>query len=274
MIHEKIFLKEHFKNITTNASFTTYCPDNYSEFSTNRRRKAVIVIPGGGYSMVSEREAEPIALQFIKEDIASFVLDYTVGDFEFPTPIDEVFATILYIRKNAKKYHINPNKISLIGFSAGGHLASSSAMMWNDEYFKILFNTTNDKLKINGLLLGYPVITMDEKNSHLGTVELRTHKNEELKEKFSVEKHITNDFPKTFIWLTASDPLVPAYNSLTLAQELVNHNIMVELHMYPTGPHGLALANDNTTIMDKTPTDYPDVHTWIEHAIYFIKNRI
>lgn len=274
MIHETIILKEHFKNITTNAYFKTYCPDNFEEFSSNRTRPAVIVIPGGGYEFVSEREGEPIALQYLQEDIAAFVLTYTVGDFSYPTPIDEVFATILYIRKNAKKYHINSNKIILIGFSAGGHLAANASILWNKPEISKLFNTSNQKLKINGLLLGYPVITMNKNNSHLGTIKRRTHLINEEFDKYSIEKHITSDFPKTFIWLTSEDKLVPPYNSLVLAQTLVDNNIPVELHMYPIGAHGLALANNNTCLKDKTKTDYPDAHTWIKHSIYFIKNRI
>ena len=274
MIHETIILKKCFKNITSDAYFKTYCPDNLEEFSSGRNRTAVIVIPGGGYEFVSEREGEPIALQFLKDDIASFVLTYTVGDFTYPTPIDEVFATILYIRKNAKKYHINPNKIVLAGFSAGGHLAASTAMLWNSEEFAQLFNVSNSKLKVNGLVLGYPVISMDKNNSHSGTIKRRTQFIDEELEKFSIEKHITSDFPKTFIWLTSEDKLVPPYNSLVLAQTLVDNNIPVELHMYPVGVHGLALADNNTCLRDKTKTDYPDAHTWIEHCLYFLKNRI
>lgn len=274
MIHETIYLKDHYSFIKTNAYFKSYCPDNFNEFSVGRTRPAVIIIPGGGYEFVSEREGEPVAFQFTSEDIASFVLTYTVGDFFYPTPMDEVFATILYIRKNAEKYHIDPNKIILMGFSAGGHLASSIACYWNQEEFSSLFKCNNQELKVNGLLLGYPVITMDKANTHLGTMERRTHLDNDYIEKFSIEKNVTKHFPKTFIYLTASDDLVPAYNSLALAQALVNNNIMCELHMYPTGPHGLSLADNNTTLSNGTPTNYEDVHTWIKHCIYFIRNRI
>lgn len=274
MIHEKIYLKQHFKNITTDAYFATYCPDNFEEYSIGRKRKAIIIIPGGGYEMVSEREGEAIALQYLKEDIATFVINYTVKEFSYPTPIDEVFAAMIYIRDHSEEYHIDENRIALLGFSAGGHLAASCAMLWNDSYFANLFNTTNEKQKVNALILSYPVITMDKEFTHIGTMERRTHNDKDLIEKFSIEKHITQDFPKTFIWLTSTDDAVPPYNSLTLAQNLINNQITVELHMYPRGQHGLALANNNTTTKYKMQTNFPEVQTWIPHSISFVEKYL
>ena len=268
MIHETIFLKNVNEKILSDASIVSYCPDNFLEYSIGRIRKCILVIPGGGYEFVSEREAEAIALKFVGEDLAVFVLKYTVSGFSYPTPIDEVFAAIKYIRDNHEKYHVDVNSISVLGFSAGGHLAASSAMLCEDTYFSELFNCDISMLKINGVLLAYPVITMGE-NTHYGTSYQRCHDDLDMIYKMSVEKHITPNYPPTFIWLTAEDSCVPAYNSLALAQSLVDNHVLVELHMYPLGHHGLATADTITNQMD-----YPDIKNWINQAIYFIKNRV
>ena len=268
MINKKIYLKDVNKKIRSEAYLVSYCPDNYVEYNSNRLRKCIIILPGGGYEYTSEREAEPIAFKFLSEDIAVFVLRYSVNGFSYPAPIDEVFASVLYIRNNFNTYHINPNCISLIGFSAGGHLAASTAMLHEDSYFSDLFACCQSDLKINGLLLAYPVITMGDR-THYGTSFQRCHDDPVMIEKMSVEKHITPNYPPTFIWLTAEDSLVPAYNSLSLAQALVDNNVTVELHMYPKGHHGLATADSITN--DK---DHVDVKNWISQALFFVKNRL
>lgn len=268
MIHEYIKLKDYIPAIKSEASLTTFCPDNFEEYSIGKIRKCLLVIPGGGYQFVSEREAEAIAVKFLSEDFAVFVLKYTVDGFEYPTPINEALASVKYIRDNCEKYHVDPNYISLLGFSAGGHLAASSTLLCTDKYFADLLDCSNDDLKVNGLLLAYPVITMG-KYTHEGTRDQICNGDEKLVDKLSVEKHITSDFPPTFIWLTAEDVLVPPYNSLELAQQLVNNNVTVELHMYPKGHHGLATCDTMTN-----EKDFSDVKNWIGQAIYFLKNRV
>ena len=267
MIHEIIYLKDHFKNINTAANLTTYCPLNYP-YSKGRKRKVMLIIPGGGYSHVAEREAEPIALNLLQNDIACFILRYTIAPFEEPTPLDEVYASLIFIRRNAEKYNIDIDKIGVIGFSAGGHLAASCAAYENDPYYAELLCAEQKELKTNILCLSYPVITMKEA-SHVGTRLERTHGNLELINKYSIEDHITPAFPKTFIWLTSTDTSVPPENSILLASNLLKNNVTCELHMYPMGPHGLSLANKITregTMLE----EYPVVNTWIKHCLDFI----
>ena len=115
MINETINLKEFYPNLNNDSYLTTYCPDNYSEYSTGVKRKALIVIPGGGYAFCSDREAEVVALRFTGYDIASFVLKYTiVPNIKYPNPLEEALAAIAYVRKNATKYHIDENSISVV----------------------------------------------------------------------------------------------------------------------------------------------------------------
>lgn len=268
MICERIFLKDVYKEINSCASIRILCQENYEEFCGGRKRKALVILPGGGYVFVSEREAEPIALKFAGEDIATFILTYTVGDFDYPTPIDEVLATFKFIRENADKYNVDINSISVLGFSAGGHLAASAALYHQDEYFLNLLNAKKEYIKINAVLLGYPVITMGEL-THFASRDARCKGDLEMMDMMSVEKHVTKDYPPTFIWVTGEDLCVPPLNSIMMAEALMKNNVMTELHVYPKYNHGLATA-DNIT----NQSDFTDVKTWIDHAIYFIKNRV
>lgn len=275
MIHECVNLKKHYPQLNggDNVLLYSYCIDNFEEWSLGRKRKTILILPGGGYQFVSQREAEPIALQYLKEDINAFVLSYTVKQepsLHPLNPIDEVFAAILYIRRNAEKYNVDVDHISVMGFSAGGHLAASAGLFYQDEIYSKLLNCNIEELKINGLLLGYPVISLIN-NTHLTTCNIRTGENKELMEKLSIEKHITDKFPSTFIWSTFEDDNVSPLNSIMLVEQLIKNNVRVEFHLYPEGHHGLALANE-ITCSEYNPDKFISVHAWIEDSIRFIKD--
>ena len=277
MIHECINLKKVFPQLNGGEKVLlySYCLDNFEEWSLGRKRKTVLILPGGGYQFVSQREAEPIAVQYLKEDINTFVLSYTVLEkpmYNSLNPIDEVFAAILYIKQNAEHYNVDVDHISVMGFSAGGHLAASVGLMYqNEEYAKLLKCNIED-LRISGVLLGYPVITMGE-FTHEGTAVRRTNNDLDLINKYSIEKSITSNFPPTFIWTTFEDDLLHPFNSTMLVHELIKNNVRVEFHLYPEGHHGLALANE-ITVSGFNPEASEIVHTWIEHSIRFIKRYL
>lgn len=270
MICERINLKKYFKQLKNPVFLTAYCPDNFEEFSIGRKRKTILILPGGGYNFISDREKEPIAMQCLKEDYNAFTLEYSIKKLDYPYPFVEVFAALCYIRDNAEKYNVDPNKIALMGFSAGGHLAACSASLSQKKYFEEFLNRKKESFKINALILGYPVITMEKDFTHTQTMETITHNDPLLLEALSVEKNVDHNFPKTFIWLTASDRDVLPYNSLSLAQALIENDVVVELHMYSRGPHGLALANNNTC-SKYVETNYPEVQSWIEHCFNFLE---
>ena len=277
MIHETINLKEFFPTLKNDVYLTSYCPDNYLEFSSNRKRKCVLVLPGGGYVWLSDREAEPVALRFVGKDIASFVLKYSIADnIEFPTPFLEVFAALAYIRRKSDYYHVDENKISVCGFSAGGHLAScSSALSIHKEYADML-NISLDEMKINGCILGYPVISSTY--GHMGSFEAISKGKQELKDRLSVDKMITKDYPKTFIWHTTFDTVVPLRNSLLLAQALEDNKIFFEMHIYPMLDHGQSLSDRSvyheSYISDEELAKMKHNTQWIDNAIHFIKEYI
>ena len=276
MIFETVNLKNHYKTLYNDVALHSYCPSNYDEYSANRLRKCVIVLPGGGYSFRSRREEEAIAYQFLAADMAVFVLDYSIADkIKYPCPMAEVFAAVAYIRKNNDYYHVNPNAICVIGFSAGGHLAASSAAFCHKEEYAKFLNVDLKEIEINGCILSYPVICSTY--SHLETIKNISQGDEKLKELFSIEKHVTKEFPKTFIWHTTFDDAVSVSNSLRLANEFEKNKVFFEMHIYPVGNHGISLANE-TVYRDDIDKQYlKDIEyssQWIKQAIHFVDKYI
>jgi acetyl esterase/lipase len=275
MIYEKIQLNKHYESLKTDPILTSYCPDNSLEIEKDRLRKCVLVLPGGGYEFVSDRENEAVALRFVGYDIACFTLKYTTSPFNYPTPLVEVFAALSYIRKNYQYYHIDPNKISVLGFSAGGHLAGiCSCYSENKEYADYL-NITVEEMKINGCILSYPVISTDF--GHKISIDNITQKRIDLMDKMSVDKNITSNFPKTFIWHTTFDNTVDVKNSLALALELSKHKVFYELHIYPMLDHGQSLSDRSVYgeyMTEENINKMKHNTQWVDNAIHFVKEYI
>jgi acetyl esterase/lipase len=275
MIHKTINLKELYPTLKGNPILTSYCPDNFSEFSTNKKRKCVLILPGGGYIWVSAREAEPVALRFLGEDIACFVLTYTCRPFEYPTPIDEVFSALSYIRRNSEIYHIDVDKISVLGFSAGGHLAATCACYCENEEYSKMFNIPLKEMKINGCILGYPVISTEY--GHLESIQNITQNKENLMDFLSIDKVAGKNFPKTFIWHTTFDSVVSIKNTLLLADRLSEMKVFYELHIYPMHDHGQSLSDYSVYNENYTQQFIDEIKhntQWVDNAIHFVEEYI
>ena len=175
----------------------------------------------------------------------------------------------------SEKYHILVDKISVLGFSAGGHLAATISCYHNSQEYADLLNIPLEEMKINGCLLSYPVITMDN-FTHYGTRQQITELDETLLTKMSIEKNITKDFPKTFIWHTTFDTCVPVKNSLVLANALTENKVFYELHIYPMHDHGQALCDTSVyyNADEKFIKEIQYNTQWVDNAIHFIKEYI
>lgn len=275
MIHETIHLNKYYNALQNDPILTSYCPDNFTEFSIGKIRKCVLILPGGGYGFISEREGEPIALRFAGNDIACFVLTYTIAPkLKYPNPFVEVFAALSYIRRNASHFHIDVNKIAVLGFSAGGHLAAYCSAYHTSKEYASYLDIPLSEMKINGCLLGYPVIS--SAFGHLESIKNITQGNNDLLDKVSVEKHISSEFPKTFIWHTTFDSVVPLKNSLALAMALHENHVFLEMHIYPMQDHGQALC-DATVYNEKDKELLEKIEynrQWVDNAIHFIKEYL
>ena len=144
MIHENIELKLNYAELGLADSgftptLTLYVPQNSHEIDPHRKRKSIIICPGGGYEYLSDREAEPIALRFLAEDFNCFVLRYSTGGALFPTQLYELCAAVALVKANAEALNVDEEHIFVCGFSAGGHLAASLAVFWNSDFVKEYF---------------------------------------------------------------------------------------------------------------------------------------
>lgn len=231
----------------------------------NRRRPAVLICPGGGYECCSSREAEPIALAFNAAGFHAFVLYYTLKAV-FPAALKDLSDSVCILRDNANPWLIDSDKIIVCGFSAGGHLAASLGVFWNIEP-KI--KRADDKNRPNGLILGYPVITAGEFR-HEGTIQNITDNRTNLMEQVSLENHVSSDCPPTFIWHTFTDDVVPVENSICFASALAEKKISTELHIFPSGGHGLSLSN--LWVAESEDRIVPEVQQWIDMAIRWVNN--
>ncbi|MGM9627157.1 MAG: alpha/beta hydrolase [Faecousia sp.] len=198
-------------------------------------RPAVLVCPGGGYVYCSPREGEPVALSYAARGFHAFVLRYSVGkDAAGFTPLEEISWAIGYIRDNAEQWNIDPQKIAVCGFSAGGHLALASGLLAEH--------------KPNAMILGYPAASapnMPRVNFLLKILEGREDVTDADAEKYDLVAKITKDAPPVFLAATAED-LLTAYGALPVAKAYSDLGLRYELHIFQYGPHGYALANEVT----------------------------
>ena len=253
-----------------NPTLTTYLIDT-PEGLLIRERPVVIICPGGGYNHISVREGEFLALQFMAMGYHAAVLCYSVAPAVYPTQLLELGKAVALIRKRAKEWHIQKDKLLIQGSSAGGHLAASFGCFWKSKLFTQLTEGNEELLRPNGLLLSYPVITSGEFAHRESFQMLLGNWYEELLEKMSLENQVSEDTPKTFLWHTYEDGAVPVENSLLFVESLRKHNIPVEFHLYPKGGHGLALGNKVTCSAEGKEIQ-PEVTTWISLAGTFIEN--
>lgn len=249
MIVKKLHLKDYFEFLGENKADPTldiYLPDEAND-RVGYKRPCMLVCPGGGYAFTSPREGEPIALDFLTSGFNAFVLNYTVAPARFPTQIREVAAAMELIYKNSDEWGCDVSKVSIIGFSAGGHLAGHYSTMFDCREVREVFP---DSKCPNASVLSYPVITAEEGRCHSGSFEnLVGHYplTEEEFNRFSLEKCVKDNTPPAFIWHTASDACVPVYSSLAYADALSKYKIPFELHIFPLGAHGLSTCDIRTS---------------------------
>ncbi len=258
------------------AKLTGYILDNSREMDLNRIRPTILVLPGGGYSFTSDREAEPVAIKFSAMHYQTFVLRYSCyhdGKPEYPTALGQAFLALKKIRENAAEWHVDPDNIAVMGFSAGGHLAADVCCEYTDKELQKKFSVTEDEIKPNMCILGYPVINAG-KYAHEGSIKsvLGSQLSDEMREKISLENRVTEAVPPTFVWHTYNDMAVPVYNTLNYILALKDHNVLCECHIFPFGRHGLSLADPETG--NDPQSIYPEVAEWVNFADRFMKQVI
>lgn len=263
-----IHLKDVFSQLgedSCNPTLTAYLPDNLAEMGRqNQTRPCLLICPGGGYSMCSQREAEPIAFHFLPEGYNVFVLDYSVDPYRFPAQLREVAAAMELIYQHEEDWHCDTGRVAIMGFSAGGHLAAHYSNGYNWPEVREIFPESK---AVQAAILCYPVISAEPSVAHRGSFEkLLGHMelSEEEVERFSCHRQVTVQTPPTFLWHTAPDDCVPVENSLLYAHALAEHKINFEMHIYPAGGHGMSTADEQTN--DTVAEESRHTADWLDAA--------
>lgn len=303
---ETIQLYEERKDVT----LTAYILDKSSELAVSPKRPAVIINPGGAYIMLSDREAEPIAMKFAGMGFQTFVLRYSVANggkntwpenmrnlppenkgAEYPAPLLELGKSMLKIKENADKWHVDPDQIGICGFSAGGHNCTLYASSWFREVLTEGLHTTEEKLRPLFCIAGYPFVDWElEYNLDLDE-DMRTayrwmyydyfgdaDPSPERMRACSPNYLVTEKTAQTFIWTTMTDKSVDPRHSMRLAEAMVRHQVPCELHIFGEGHHGLALADratlQNSDDLNDTVAQWiPLVEQWLKKVVNFSNQK-
>ena len=244
----------------TDPTLTPYFPEKGKANGT-----AVIVCPGGGYvHLAMGHEGVDIAKKFNEYGVTAFVLKYRLPSDEIMQdktigPLQDAQRAIQIVRERAQEWGINPDKVGIIGFSAGGHLASTVITHFNKA---VIDNPQNVNLRPDFAILAYPVITFGEL-AHKGSRESLLGKNpsQELVDLYSNEKQVTPNTPMTFLVHAEDDKTVPVENSIMFYEAMIKNYVKGELHIYQTGGHGFGLNN-------KTTKDY-----WFDRCLNWLRQN-
>lgn len=286
------------------VTLTGYIIDDSPELLDGKARPAILICPGGGYFICSDREAEPIALRFAGMGYHAFVLRYSVymegkrgfpdlgrpldpkPAVQYPAPVLEIGRAMRLIRERAGEWLVDTDRIALCGFSAGGHNAALFAAKWHTPMVTDALGGPSEKYRPAALILGYPLtdyVYMDE------TVDLRgemdaaffggsntayagvARPGRALLEELSPARNVTEHMPPTYLWATAADSLVPVQHALRLAHALADRKIPFEMHIFEDGPHGLSLA-DQASAGARSQLN-PDASKWAPLAAAWLEKR-
>ena len=250
-----------------------YIPQNNLDIPLNSHRPGLIIFPGGGYHFTYDGEAEPVALNFTSAGVCVFILRYSCAPAFFPQQLCEGLWCVKYVREHAEEYGIDPANISVMGFSAGGHLCASVGTLWQQsDIWKDYLPAKPVEYRPDKMVLCYPVISSAPDCIHMGTYKNLTHSHmddESLMRLNSLDLQVTDQTPPAFLWHTFEDESVPVKNSLLFAEAEERAGNLVELHIYPRGYHGLATGD--YTVKPDFAFDVPHtIHDWMHQAVRFI----
>lgn len=290
MIHETFKITD-----TSQAKIISYILDDGEFGRSKMKRPAVVICPGGGYTMVSKNEGEPVALFFNRHGYHAFVIEYSVRiDSPFPTALRELAMAMGYIRKHAEEWLIS-DELFVAGFSAGGNLALSLGIYAKNNIITKDIGLTYEQVKPDRLILGYPAVTLHPKSENREIpqeiIELMDkglmpdfrgpsireiligHENisEEEGESLNLLQYLHPELPPAFIWGSYQDSIIPATDLTMLATNLYKLNVPCELHMFGNGPHGVSLCD--TSVKDSEEIAGISMHYWSRLCLEWLKQK-
>ena len=226
---------------------------------------AIVICPGGGYgNLAMDHEGKQIGEWLNSHGITGFICDYRHRGkgYGHPAPLDDAQRAIRTVRARAKEFGVDPNKVGILGFSAGGHLTSTAVTQFDAGDAQAADEINRLSSRPDFGILCYPVISFEQPFTHKGSLRnlLGDNPTPEQIASMSSEKRVTDQTPPCFLWHTAEDKGVPPQNSLVFFAALKEHNVPAELHIYERGKHGLGLAKD-----------IPGTSGWSEACIAWLK---
>lgn len=233
-------------NAERNVTLTAYLQGAGGEFPNIPRRPAMLVLPGGGYQMCSAREADPVALGYAQAGFQTFVLRYSVGKHAaWPNPLEDYEQAMALIRANGDKWNLYPDKVAVIGFSSGGHLAACAATM--------------AKNRPDAAVLGYAVTDGATVRACLPSAPPAVD---------AVGPHTC----PCFLFATRTDEIVPIRNTLDFTQALEKNGVMFESHVYAYGPHGFSTADSG--VLSPGTRITPRAGRWLADSIAWLRETL
>lgn len=273
MIYERIDLYDYFKlprGDRKGGYLTAYARSRNPEIK-EKIRPAMLVVPGGGYEIVSDREGEPIAIRFVEQGYSAFVLNYTVR-VPYPVPLIEAAMAAAYIRKEREKYFVDPEKVGVIGFSAGGHLAGMLATLYGEEPVLSALKGDAALVRPDAAVLSYAVLTTGEK-THEGTARNISGGDMRLRAALSIPDRVRKDNPPMFLWHTATDSAVPVENTFEMAKACAKAGVPYEVHVFEKGPHGISCADAETSDGEGQANCDSAVSVWLPLLFTWLSRR-
>lgn len=219
----------------------------YMPSKENATGAAIIICPGGGYTHLADHEGGPVAEWLNSIGVTAFVLKYRLGPrYQHPAPLLDAARAIRLVRTRAGEWALDPERVGILGFSAGGHVASTLGTHFDSGKPGATDPIDRVSSKPSLMILIYPVITMREK-THAGSKQnlLGNNPSPELVTLLSNDEQVTKDTPPTFLVHTTTDTAVPVENSISFATALRKAGVPFELHLYERGPHGFGLGRED-----------------------------
>ena len=259
------------------------------------KRPAVIVCPGGGYQFVSDNEGEPVALAYARHGYCAFVLNYSVGiKNPFPKSLTELAMAVKLIRAHSEEWEINPNDITIVGFSAGGHLAMSLGVFYDKQFLLNSAGAAKDEIRPNALVLGYPAITLIPWNRGPIPAEIikkmeegiipdmrgaditqilggKMDVTEEEKRYFNLLNHITENTPPVFLWGSNRDTVIHPSDLWGTAEKLRENGVPYEMHIFDRGPHGQGISDE--VVVDKELLANFHLKEWLNLSLLWLEEN-
>lgn len=270
MLHETINFTEDGR-----VNLKTYIHDDYQTENGTffiQERPAIIVLPGGAYGFLADHEGEPVALTFMKEGFNTFVLNYSVGEYSsYPNPLIEISKAVWEVRSRAQEWHINPNQIVVMGFSAGAGISAMLGTQWHTKGLNEILNIPYGGNKPNAVVMGYGAASNTDLQKNADYIPPILGKiARDLTPELDIINYVSKETVPTFIWHTRYDQFVPSIQPLQLAQKFYEYDIPYELHMFEEGRHGMSVCNNLSSYQDEDIHRYSSVQMWVRMCVNWL----